>query len=89
MAPNSGAAYTISPTATCAHCHRRIRLFECLWRELDSGAVRASYAVDLCGLQRNGRRTWHVGCYDPMAAPQRRYRSPAVPMIHELCGIYV
>ena len=79
----------MNPTPTCAHCHKRIRLFECLWRELESGAVRASYALDLCGIQRTGRRLWHVGCYDPMAAPEPRYASHAIPIAHELGGIYL
>jgi len=53
---------------TCACCGGRILLFECLWRELASGAVRASYAVDLQGIQGSGRRLWHVGCLAPATA---------------------
>lgn len=79
---------THTPNPTCAHCHMRIHLFECLWRELDSGTVRASYAVDLGGLQRNGRRLWHVGCYDPIVSPEPRYASQRILMVHELGGIY-
>jgi hypothetical protein len=47
---------------TCDHCGRRITLFECLWRELPDGELRASYAVDLQGLLRAGSRLWHVQC---------------------------
>jgi hypothetical protein len=55
---------------TCAHCGERISLFECLWRELASGAVHASYAVDLQGIQRANRRLWHVGCLSPAPEPE-------------------
>jgi hypothetical protein len=79
----------MTTTPTCARCHTRIRPLEFLWRELDSGAVRASYALDLCGLQRRGRRLWHVGCYDPAVAPAPRYTSLAIPLLHEQAGIYV
>jgi hypothetical protein len=61
---------TYAPRPTCAKCGQRIKLFECLWRELGSGAVRASYAVDLRGLQRPGRRLWHVGCLAPASPPR-------------------
>lgn len=48
--------------ATCAECGRRIRANELLWRELPSGTVRAAFAADLEGLQREGRGLWHPGC---------------------------
>jgi hypothetical protein len=80
---------TYTTTPSCAHCHARIRLFECLWRELETGTVRASYALDLSGLQHTGRRLWHVGCYDPMQVPEPRFASHAIPMLHEQGGIYV
>jgi len=57
------------PHPTCAHCGGRINLFECLWRELRNGEVRASYALDLNGLQRHGRRLWHVGCLHALRMP--------------------
>lgn len=63
---------------TCWRCSQPIRRFECLWRELPSGAVRASYAVDLETLVSVPRRLWHVGCYDPMANPGPRLRRPSV-----------
>ena len=61
----------------CWRCHRPIRRFESLWRELPSGAVRASYAVDLESLTSVPRRLWHVGCYDPMANPGPRLDRPS------------
>jgi len=54
---------------TCARCGERICLFECLWRERSSGAVHASYAVDLQGISRANRRLWHVGCLTPSPEP--------------------
>ena len=56
---------------TCSRCRRPIHRFESLWRELPSGAVRASYAVDLETLGRVPRRLWHVGCHGPIANPGR------------------
>jgi hypothetical protein len=66
---------------TCARCGGRITLFECLWRELGSGAVRASYAVDLEGIRRHDRRIWHVGCLVPQAAGERAAQRLAAPPV--------
>ena len=63
---------------TCWRCNRSIRRFESLWRELPSGAVRASYAVDLETLRSVPRRLWHVGCYDPMTNPGPRPDRPSL-----------
>ena len=46
----------------CAECGQRIHRFECLWKELASGAVRASYTLDLEGVGCHDRRVWHPGC---------------------------
>jgi len=76
---------------TCWQCGRRIHLFESLWRELPSGAVGASYALELETLGRASRRLWHVGCYDPMAHPAPRLdRSPrGMPIEHLLAGAVI
>jgi hypothetical protein len=63
---------------TCWRCRQPIHRFESLWRELPSGAVRASYAVDLETLGGVRRRLWHVGCYDPLANPGPRRDRAAV-----------
>jgi len=69
--------------ATCAHCGQRISLFECLWRELGSGAVRASYALDLEVLQREGRRLWHVGCFVPATVRQPSFEEIVSVLVEE------
>lgn len=46
----------------CAECGQRIHLSECLWKELASGTVRASYALDLEDVGRPDRRVWHPDC---------------------------
>ena len=66
---------------TCARCGGRITLFECLWRELGSGAVRASYAVDLQGISRPDRRIWHVGCLVPRVAGEHAAQRLAAPPV--------
>jgi hypothetical protein len=50
------------PHSICAECGQRIHRFECLWKELASGDVRASYALDLEAVGRHDRRVWHPDC---------------------------
>jgi len=63
--PTSGMAHPHDPACsrpTCSHCGERIHLFEVLWRELESGTIRVTYAVDLDHLRHQPPRLWHLGC---------------------------
>jgi hypothetical protein len=46
----------------CDHCGERIHRYECIWRELTSGGVRSSYALDLQYITSRSPRVWHRAC---------------------------
>ena len=58
----AGRHMTMPRHPVCACCGRRIGRTECLWRELESGAVRSSYGLDVDALRHDPRRLWHLGC---------------------------
>jgi hypothetical protein len=62
MPTTTAAHLSAQSTPVCAHCGGRIRLLDCLWKELDAGTVRASYALDFADGRRRPRRVWHPGC---------------------------
>jgi len=79
-------------TPICWRCEEPIRPLEALWRELPSGGVRASFAVDLTALALEGRRLWHLECRDPTARPQPPALDRAasgLPLQHTLAGAVI